>query len=187
MHRNILETVMGAIVIVVAGWFFYTAYKGRDVGSQVQDAYHASALFDNATGVSAGSDVRVGGVKIGVVDTMALDPKSYRAKVNLLLSKKTPIPDDSSASIVGDGLLGSKFVSITPGASDDMLKDQGTIEYTQSSVSLEELIGKFVFSAGGVDKEEDDSGDKTNESPAAEKTEAAPEKKSGDDLDLSTP
>lgn len=185
MHRNILETVMGAIVLIVAGWFFYTAYEGRAAASQVKDAYQVSALFDNATGVSTGSDVRLGGVKIGVVEGLSLDTKTYRAKVALLLSKDSPVPEDSSASIVGDGLLGSKFVSLTPGASDDMLKEGDTIEYTQSSISLEELIGKFVFSGGGVEGEGSGS-----TAPEAETAPAAPEKKddaSEGDLDLTTP
>lgn len=181
MHRNILETVMGAIVLIVAGWFFYTAYEGRAAASQVKDAYHVNALFDNATGVSVGSDVRLGGVKIGVVDSLTLDTKSYRANVHMVLSKSSPVPDDSSASIVGDGLLGSKFVSLTPGASEDMLKDGSKIEYTQSSVSLEELIGKFVFSGGGVDKEEEGESS-SNATPAPQKDDAAE-----GDLELKTP
>lgn len=166
MHRNILETVMGALVLLVAGWFLFTAYQGRANTVSVKDAYKVTALFDNVAGVSAGSDVRLGGVKIGVVDAMGLDSKTYQAKLTLLLGNATPLPEDSSASIVGDGLLGSKFVSLTPGASESMLKDGGAIEYTQSSVSLEELIGKFVFSAGGVDKEEDAKQEEHSETPS---------------------
>lgn len=181
MHRNILETVMGAIVLVVAGWFLFTAYQGRANTVSVKDAYKVTALFDNVAGVSAGSDVRLGGVKVGVVDAMGLDTKTYQAKLTLLLSHSTPLPDDSSASIVGDGLLGSKFVSLTPGASDTMLKEGGTIEYTQSSVSLEELIGKFVFSAGGVDKEEGDA-KKEEHSDAAKKSSDKDE-----DIELTVP
>ncbi len=150
MSRNVIETVMGGVVLVIAAGFLVTAYEGRSI-SQVTNSYQVHAKFENATGVAVGSDVRMGGVKIGVVDDMHLDTERYMAVVKMGIKPNIPLPTDSTAAIVGDGLLGGKFVSISPGAEEATLKEGGEIEYTQSSVSLEEMIGKFVFSGGGVD------------------------------------
>lgn len=175
MSRNVIETVMGAVVLVIAGSFLVTAYQGRAL-NKVNDGYHVRARFENATGVSVGSDVRMGGVKIGIVDALDLDPDRYQAVVGMSIRSGVPLPADSTAAIVGDGLLGSKFVALEPGAEKDMLKDGGEIEFTQSSVSLEEMIGKFVFSGGGVEKGEGGVGNKPAEDAVS------PEK--DDELDM---
>ena len=150
MQKNIVETLMGAVVLLVAAVFLAFAYKSGDVGSV--DGYSIQAKFDSAAGVSLGSDVRVGGIKIGVVSDLGLDKDTYQAVVTMQIRESTLLPKDSSASIVGDGLLGGKYVSIVPGADDAMLAKGDLIEFTQSAVNLEEMIGKFVFSGGGVDK-----------------------------------
>ena len=181
MSRNVIETVMGGVVLLIAGGFLITAYQGRQMNT-VKDGYVVNAKFDDASGIVAGSDVRVGGVKVGVVDSMSLDNKSYRAIIGLKLSHGVAIPQDSTAIIKGDGLLGSKFVALDPGGSNDMLASGGEIEFTQSAISLEEMIGKFVFSGGGVDGKEKAS------TQAPEKAEAAgTEAKKTDDIDLSIP
>lgn len=153
MQKNAIETITGAVVLIIAGVFLFHASKHSDLtidseGDQLQ------AKFSDATGISAGSDVRIGGVKIGVVSNMGLDETTYEATTTLQLKKGVQVPADSSAAIVSSGLLGDKFIAITPGGDDTMLKSGEKIEFTQSSVSLEELIGKFMFSGGGVDKEE---------------------------------
>lgn len=163
MSRNVIETVMGAVVLVIAGGFLVTAYQGRTI-NKVAGGYHLDANFENATGVAVGSDVRLGGVKIGVVDAMNLDAKTYQAVVGMTIRSGIDLPVDTTAAIVGDGLLGSKFVALSPGADDAMLKNGMKIDYTQSSVSLEEMIGKFVFSAGGVEGEDG----KPSAAPASE-------------------
>ncbi len=150
MQKNIIETLMGAVVLVVAGAFLIFAYKGSNV--EVKDGYVVKGNFTNATGVALGSDVRVGGIKVGVISDMQLDPQSYEAVIAMEIRGDTKLPKDSSASISSAGLLGEKFISITPGADDKMIADGGKIEFTQSGVNLEELIGKFMFSGGGVDK-----------------------------------
>jgi phospholipid/cholesterol/gamma-HCH transport system substrate-binding protein len=152
MNRNIIETISGAVVLAVAAGFFAFAYQGSETGMQQGDGYTVKAKFANAAGISIGSDVRVGGIKVGVVKDMTLDPESYEAVAHLFLSKNNKIPADSSAAIASSGLLGDKFIALAPGGDDRMLKEGSTIQFTQSSVSLEELIGKFVFSGGGVDK-----------------------------------
>ena len=150
MQKNIVETLIGAVVLFVAVFFLLFAYKSSNISNG--DGYAITAKFDNASGVSLGSDVRIGGIKVGVVSTLGLDKTTYQALVTMQIHKTTLVPKDSSASIVGDGLLGGKYVQLIPGGDEAMLEAGGTINYTQSAVNLEEMIGKFMFSGVGVDK-----------------------------------
>lgn len=150
MQKNIIETLMGAVVLVVAGVFFVFAYKGS--GMRMESGYVVKADFANASGIALGSDVRIGGIKIGTVSDLSLDPESYEAVVFMQIGNATKLPKDSSASVVSSGLLGEKYIQITPGGDEKMLADGGKIDFTQSAVNLEEMIGKFMFSGGGVDK-----------------------------------
>lgn len=165
MGRSLFETIMGALVLVVAAGFMVFAYQTSNL--RPVEGYSVSAKFDTVAGVGLGSDVRIGGIKIGVVSNMALDPETYKALLTFQIKRGTRLPADSSASVVSDGLLGSKYVKIEPGADEKMLADGEAITYTQSSVNLEELIGKMVFSGGGVDKNKDKKEPKTDsgESP----------------------
>lgn len=155
MNRNLIETLTGVLVLGTAGVFLLFAYQSSGMGISTKDGYTVSARFANATGINTGSDVRIGGIKIGIVSDMKLDPETYEAQAILRIAGNTPIPADSSAAIASSGLLGDKFVQISPGGDEEMLKEGGRIGFTQSSVSLEELIGKFVFSGGGVDKKQE--------------------------------
>ena len=150
MQKNLLETLMGAVVLIVAGAFLTFAYEGSQL--RVEAGYIISAKFSNASGISLGTDVRIGGIKVGVVSGLALDPNSYEAVVSMQVRTDTKVPKDSSASISSSGLLGEKYIQLTPGSDDKMLAEGGKIQFTQSAVNLEEMIGKFMFSGGGVDK-----------------------------------
>lgn len=162
MQKNIVETLIGAVVLLTALVFLIFAYNKSDVS--VGEGYEVSANFDNASGVALGSDVRVGGVKVGVVSDIGLDPETYQAHVTMQIREDTRLPKDSSANITGDGLLGGKYVQLLPGGDEAMLENGGKIQYTQSSVNLEEMIGKFVFSGGGADKGGADKGGAPKES-----------------------
>lgn len=164
MQKNIVETLMGAIVLLVAVAFLVLAYQQSDVS--VEDGYTITAKFDNASGVSLGSDVRVGGIKVGVVSDLGLDQETYQALVTMQIRNSTKLPKDSSAAITGDGLLGGKFLQLVPGGDDAMLAEGDTIEYTQSAINLEEMIGKFVFSGGGADKNQESPSQSPAESSA---------------------
>lgn len=150
MKKNVLETLMGAVVLLVAVAFLIFAYEGSQL--KVEEGYSVTGKFTNATGIALGSDVRIGGIKVGVVSALDLDPDTYEAIVKMQVRQSTRLPKDSSASIASSGLLGEKFVALTPGSDEKMLGEGGRIQFTQSSISLEELIGKFMFSGGGVDK-----------------------------------
>jgi len=151
MQKNIIETIMGAVVLAVAGIFLSFAYQGSQI--KVEDGYKISSKFSDASGIALGSDVRIGGIKVGVVSDMSLDAETYQAVVFIQIRNATKLPKDSSAAIVSSGLLGGKYIQITPGGDDKMLEQGGEIQFTQSAVNIEELIGKFVFSGGGVDKD----------------------------------
>ncbi|MCK5792746.1 MAG: outer membrane lipid asymmetry maintenance protein MlaD [Ketobacter sp.] len=152
MSRNILETIMGAAVLLVAGLFLTFAYEHSSVKSG--SGYTINALFDNVSGLSVGSDVRIGGIKVGVIDGMDLDPETFRATLHLFIEERYALPKDTVAAIVSSGLLGEKFVNLEPGGDDEMMQPGDAIRFTQSSVNIEDIIGRFVFSGGGVEGEE---------------------------------
>ena len=149
MQRNSVETILGAVVLVVAGGFLAFAYENSSI--RPVEGYTVKAKFTSVAGLGTGSDVRVGGIKVGVVGSLELDPKTYQAVASLQLRDSVKLPTDSGASVSSDGLLGSKYISIEPGAEDAMLEPGGEIEFTQSSVSLESLIGKLMHSGSSGD------------------------------------
>lgn len=143
MSRRIVETLLGAAVLVVAFGFLAWAYTRSNLAAP--DGYRLYAQFDNIDGLEIGADVRVSGIRVGKVTDAALDPETYRAKVALDVQNGIELPRDSSAAVVSSGLFGSKYVSIVPGGDIDMLKPGDEITLTQSAINLETLIGKFVF------------------------------------------
>lgn len=159
MRHNVLETVLGAVVLSVAGGFLAFAYQSSHIGHV--EGYKVTAKFKSVDGLSAGSDVRLGGIKVGVIDSLKLDPATYQAIATLQLRNEVKLPTDSTASVSSDGLLGGKYVGLEPGAEDAMIEPEGEIQFTQSSVSIESLIGKFMH--GGAEGE----GDKPKHAPAA--------------------
>ncbi len=106
--------------------------------------YHVTAEFDNIGDLKVGSPVTMAGVRIGEVSGIRFDPKDYKAVVSLRIDPQyTQIPEDSYASIQTTGLLGGKYIGISPGGLDSYLKDGSRIEQTQSAIVLESLINKF--------------------------------------------
>ena len=145
MQRNVMETVMGAVVLVVAALFLIVAYTSSGVRG-VSNGYNVMARFDRIDGISSGSDVRMSGIKVGTVSDEVLDPKTYLAELHMTIDGTIKLPTDSSAEIVSSGLLGEKFVALVPGGAPEMLGEGGLIRYTQSPVSLENMIGQLIFS-----------------------------------------
>lgn len=143
--HNMVETLVGMVIITIACCFFYFAYTTNNVASGIDSGYNIIAKFDRADGLNPGSDVKIGGVKIGKVLDLSLDLKSYHAVAKLQVKKDIWLPVDSTAEIIGNGLLGEKYISIIPGSESDHIANNGMIEFTQSSISLESLIGKFIF------------------------------------------
>src|SRR5690606_582533 len=153
MSSNIVETVIGAVVLAFAAIFLVFAYRTADVGTS-GGGVNLTASFDSVDGLTCGSDVRRSGIKVGTVTAQSLDPKSYRAILRISLNEDIELPDDSSAKITSSGLLGSNYLLLTPGGSDDMLKDGDSISYTQGAVNIQDLIAQAIFSSssGGASK-----------------------------------
>lgn len=150
MHRNVIETVMGAVVLAVALVFLGFAYSSANLSAG--SGYTLKAQFDEASGVGPGTDVKIGGVKVGTVTSVTLDPKTYLADVQLSIDPAVKLSPDTAASINSDGLLGGRTLVLSPGATPDnpdgWLKDGDTIDHTQSNPSLEQLLGQVIFSIG---------------------------------------
>jgi len=158
MQTNLVETAVGAVVILIAGAFFTFAYTTSGVGKG-SGGYRLVAEFDNADGIGIGSDVRMSGVKIGTVTSQALDPTTYQAVLNLSIDPELTLPDDSSAKVTSEGLLGSKFVALEPGGSEEKLKDGDRIAYTQGAIDIWSLISQFMFESKAGSAPEPDSGE----------------------------
>ena len=143
-RHNVAEVLAGAAVLVVAGGFlaFAVAHSGRTATA----GYDLKAQFDHIDGLSIGNDVRLAGVKVGSVTNEQIDPKTYLAVVTLTVRNGLELPKDTSAEIDSDSLLGGKYVSLSPGGDTTMLNPGQTITITQSAISLEQLLGKFIFS-----------------------------------------
>lgn len=150
MAGNLVETLIGAVVLVVAAVFMVFAYSRTDVGEV--SGYELSARFERIDGLSPGADVRMSGIKVGTVIEQELDERTYVAVVRLSIDPKVRLPEDSSAEVVSEGLLGGKYLSLSPGGSDAMIAAGGEIKYTQSSVNFEQLLGKFMFSQSSSDE-----------------------------------
>ena len=150
MRRNALETVIGALVIAAAVGFLAFSYMAADIGSV--SGYKVLARFARIEGLKAGSEVRMSGIRVGQVKSLSLERETYYALVEMEIDHSVSLPADSSAAIISESLLGGKFLALTPGGDSAMLSDGDEIRFTQSPVSLEQLIGKFMFGAEGDNK-----------------------------------
>ena len=118
--------------------------------SPSSDTYKLYASFDNIAGLTVRAKVTMAGVTIGKVTAIDLDRDTYMGRVTLQLDKSVDnLPVDSTASILTAGLLGEKYIGISVGGEDSVLKDGGVIHDTQSALVLEDLIGKFLLNTVG--------------------------------------
>lgn len=141
--RSVVETVLGAVVLIVAVVFVVSAYKGSDI--QPVKGYPLTARFNSVDGLAAGNDVRIGGVKVGSVEDLAVDPQNYAVVVKMTMADKIKLPEDSFASITSDGLLGGKYVRIEPGHSQNLIQPNGELTKTRDVVVLEQVLGRAIF------------------------------------------
>jgi phospholipid/cholesterol/gamma-HCH transport system substrate-binding protein len=159
MSRNVIETVMGAVVLVIAALFLFFAYNVSQV--RAVHGYEVTAQFERVDGIREGGDVRMSGIKVGSIISETLDPKTYLAVIRMSIDPSIKLPTDTVAQITSSGLLGDKYMALVPGGADDMIKPGGRIQQTQPAVSFEDLIGKYLFTQTGSQKKGDDDGAKT--------------------------
>jgi len=150
MTGNVIETVMGAVVLVVAALFLFFAYTTSQV--RAVQGYQVTAQFERIDGIRDGGDVRIAGVKVGSIVSASLDPKTFLADVRISIDPAYKLPDDTVAEIVSAGLLGDRYLALVPGGSEQTIPPGGRIKYTQAPVSLENLIGQMIFSQPGAQK-----------------------------------
>jgi phospholipid/cholesterol/gamma-HCH transport system substrate-binding protein len=153
MKNNLFEVVVGTFVLASAIYFFFFSFNKSNISTS--KTYQISAKFDNIDGVSIGSDIKISGVKIGTVASEIIDPETYRAILKLNINQEIKLPSDSSAKILSSGLLGGKYIGIEVGAEEEMLQSGGQIQFTQSGINFEELLGKFIFGSSKKDSEKE--------------------------------
>jgi phospholipid/cholesterol/gamma-HCH transport system substrate-binding protein len=144
MRERNFETFIGFVVLLIAGWFVVYAMQLTN-NSVAEDNYSLEADFQDIDGLTTGSDVKISGIKVGYVNSITLEPDTYFARVHIAVNNGVLVPRDSRVSVVSSGLIGGKYIRITPGSSDDFLKNKEKIKFTQSSLSIEDLINKFVY------------------------------------------
>ncbi len=143
MNKKPMETIMGIVVLVVAAVFLLFAYRVSDL--QVVKGYEVTARFLKVGGLNVGSDVRINGIKVGTVIAQKLDTENYDAEIVMSLSPDIKLPKDSVAVIVGDGLIGDKFIKIEPGTSKEMLADGDEITKVKDFKTIEDMVGEIIF------------------------------------------
>tara|TARA_A100001015_G_scaffold82754_1_gene91805 strand:+ start:1477 stop:1917 length:441 start_codon:yes stop_codon:yes gene_type:complete len=143
MKTYSFEFIVGLIAIFVAGWFLINVLLKSDEISNFGEVTKYSASFDDVSGISVGSDIKLAGVTIGRVKKLKLDTLSYTAEMVLEISSKIKLPSDSEIVITSESLLGGSYVSISPGGSDTFMQENEKFSYTQSSLSLNSLLQKF--------------------------------------------
>lgn len=151
MRRNAVETVLGAVVLLVAGMFVYFAYTTAQV--QSINGYTVTANFFKIGGLTEGSDVRVSGIKVGTVTDSHLDPVTFDAVVEMSIKSDLKLPVDTIATIGSEGIVGGKYIRLIPGADKETIPANGRITKTQDFRSLEDQVGEIIFLAtGGSEK-----------------------------------
>ena len=162
LSQRTIEIFVGLFLVCAITALLVLAFKVSGLTSFFkQEGYAISAEFDDIGQLKVRSAVKIGGVTIGEVTQIKLDPTSFKAVVNMLIhSNVNDIPTDSSASILTAGLLGDNYVAVTPMYATDFLKNEGQIKETHPAMILEKLIGQLMFKLGNSDNKANSKGDK---------------------------
>ncbi|MBU2849468.1 MULTISPECIES: outer membrane lipid asymmetry maintenance protein MlaD [Acidithiobacillus] len=146
MEKRAIDWWVGIFVLLgIAALVVLALRVGNLSGFAYNDGYVLHANFTNVGSLKVRSPVRLGGVTIGEVTHIGMDPKTFMAKVTMRIEPKVKLPTDTGASIYTEGLLGEQYVAVQPGGMPQELKPGGTITMTQSAVNLDQLIGQMVF------------------------------------------
>ena len=145
MKKMNLEMIVGLFLLAGFASFSYLAVKMGDINPFASETYPLSARFTSISGLKAGATIEVAGVTVGKVSQGDLDAGEYEAVVYMDIDKQVLLTDDSIASIRTAGIIGDKFIKLTAGGSDIILEAGDEIEETEPSISLEELVSKYIF------------------------------------------
>ncbi|TVQ82378.1 MAG: outer membrane lipid asymmetry maintenance protein MlaD [Micavibrio sp.] len=152
MQNNVVETVLGAVVLAVTALFLTFAYKVIDLAPV--EGYEIEARFSRIDGLNTGSHVKLSGVRVGRITGFYLDTDTYEAVVKMDIQGGIKLPLDTSATIASEGLMGGKYLALEVGGDDLYIEPGGRIEYTQTPPGLEQMLGQVIFS---MSKGKDDS------------------------------
>lgn len=147
MNKISLELATGVFVIIGIACFTWLAVSVAGATFTEQPGYSLTARFTSISGLREGAIVEGAGVRIGTVSTIGFDPDSFEAVVTLRINEGVPIQEDAIASIRTQGIIGEKYINIVPGGFDDLLTDGMEIYETESAISLEELVSRYIFSS----------------------------------------
>jgi len=140
-----IEIAVGIFMVLGFLCFAYISVRLGDVGLFSDNTYRVHARFISISGLKAGGSVEIAGVAVGKVSQVRLDPDNYEAEVELAINKSVKLQDDCIASVRTAGIIGDRYVNITPGGSDEFIEDGGEILETESAINLEELVSKYIF------------------------------------------
>ncbi len=150
LSQRFIESLVGLFLLFAMIALTLLAFKVSGLTSLFPgETYTVSALFDDIGGLKVRAPVKIGGVQVGEVSRISLDPVTFKAIVKMTIQNKyNDIPDDSSAGIYTAGLLGDNYIAITPMYNTTFLKNGSKIEMTHSAMILEKLIGQFIYKIG---------------------------------------
>jgi phospholipid/cholesterol/gamma-HCH transport system substrate-binding protein len=143
MKKFDLELAVGLFIIAGILCLGYLSIKLGKMEIMGKKGYDIYGVFSNVGGLKVGSSIEIAGVNVGRVTNIALD--DYQAHVILNFPDGLKVQEDAIASVKTRGLIGEKYIEITPGGSEEIIKPGGRIQETQPAVDMEELISKFVF------------------------------------------
>lgn len=146
-----VEIASGIFLLLGIAALVWLALRATDFGQDIgEDTYRISARFSNVGDLRGRAPVKIGGVTVGLVESISLDPVSFEALVEMEIdSRFDEIPNDTGASVLTSGILGDRYIGLEPGGSPDSLQDGDELFITQSALVLEQLVGKYLFSPGG--------------------------------------
>lgn len=143
MKKNPVETILGFFVLIFTGVFLF--FAASKVDTKAIKGYNVTANFLKIGGLEVGSDVRISGIKVGSVLSTVLDAENYTANVILSIDNAVKLPIDTVAAISDVGVMGGKYISLEPGKSQALLKNNDLISHTKNYKSLEDNISEFIF------------------------------------------
>lgn len=148
-----VELTSGVFLLLGIAAMLWLATEATDYGMQVgDDTYQVNARFSNVAELKIRAPVKIGGVTVGLVEKVSLDPVTFEAVVEMQIDRQfSDIPSDTSASILTSGMLGDRYIGLEPGGSMDALTDGDQIFITQSAVVLETLVSKYLFNSDNGD------------------------------------
>jgi len=151
-----VELASGIFLLLGIAALLWLAMRATDYGQDIgKETYSISARFTNIADLRDKAPVKIGGVVVGVVESIELDPVTFEAIVTMNVSTRfSEIPSDTGASILTSGILGDRYIGLEPGGAPDYLQDGDELFITQSALILEQAIGKYLFNTGSNKEEE---------------------------------